>query len=90
MKLAYDQHRVLAGMTPEAKLVVRGKGGQSPQADLDAMDKDRSIQVYPGAAPTHPCPYGPPLPDLPSNFLLAAPTAFGKDDEHLKPHPALL
>jgi hypothetical protein len=42
------------------------------------MDKDRSIKVYPGAAPTEPCPYGPPLPDLPTNFLLAAPTASGK------------
>ena len=42
------------------------------------MDQDRSIKVYPGAAPTHPCSYGAPLPDLPTNFLLAAPTASGK------------
>ena len=42
------------------------------------MDEDRSIKVYPGASPTHPCSYGPPLPDLPTNFLLAAPTASGK------------
>ena len=39
---------------------------------------DRSIHVFPGAAPTEACPFGPPLPDLPSNFVLAAPTASGK------------
>ena len=39
---------------------------------------DRSITVYPGAAETYPCKYGEPLPDLPTNFLLAAPTASGK------------
>lgn len=38
----------------------------------------RAIHLYPGAAPTEPCAYGMPLPDLPSNFLLAAPTASGK------------
>ena len=42
------------------------------------MERDRSITLYPGAAPTEPCPYGPPFPDIPSNFLLAAPTASGK------------
>jgi hypothetical protein len=42
------------------------------------MDRDRTITLYPGAAPTHPCPYGPPFPDTPSNFLLCAPTASGK------------
>ncbi len=39
---------------------------------------DRAITVYPGAAPTHQCRYGEPLPDLPTNFLLGAPTASGK------------
>ncbi len=38
----------------------------------------RAITVYPGAADTEPCPFGQPLPDLASNFLLAAPTASGK------------
>ena len=39
---------------------------------------DRSITVYSGAAATEPCPYGDLLPDLPTNFLLGAPTASGK------------
>ena len=38
----------------------------------------RAIHVYPCAAATEPCPYGQPLPDLPTNFLLAAGTASGK------------
>ena len=38
----------------------------------------RAIHVYPGSAPTESCPYGPPLPDLPTNFLLGAPTCSGK------------
>lgn len=36
------------------------------------------IHVYGGAAETVPCPYGEPFPDLPTSFLLAAPTASGK------------
>ena len=36
------------------------------------------IHVFPGAAETVPCPHGPPFPDLPTSFLLAAPTASGK------------
>ena len=36
------------------------------------------IQVYGGAAETVPCPFGEPFPDLPTSFLLAAPTASGK------------
>lgn len=36
------------------------------------------IHVYGGAAETTPCTYGPPFPDLPTSFLLAAPTASGK------------
>ena len=40
--------------------------------------QDRAITLFPGAATTEPCPYGPPMPDLPTNFLLAAPTASGK------------
>jgi Poxvirus A32 protein len=36
------------------------------------------IHVYDGAAETVPCPYGEPFPDLPTSFLLAAPTASGK------------
>ncbi len=39
---------------------------------------DRAIKLFPGAAKTEPCPYGAPLPDLPTNFLLGAPTASGK------------
>jgi hypothetical protein len=40
--------------------------------------KGNRIHVYGGAAETIPCPYGEPFPDLPSSFLLAAPTASGK------------
>ena len=36
------------------------------------------IHVYGGAAETTPCKYGEPFPDLPTSFLLAAPTASGK------------
>ena len=39
---------------------------------------DNRIHVYGGAAETIPCPYGEPFPDLPTSFLLAAPTASGK------------
>ena len=42
-------------------------------------DKDgNKIHVYGGAAETIPCPYGEPFADLPTSFLLAAPTASGK------------
>ena len=36
------------------------------------------IHVFPGAAETIPCPHGAPFPDLPTSFLLGAPTASGK------------
>jgi Poxvirus A32 protein len=37
-----------------------------------------AIHVYDGAAETIPCPHGEPFPDLPTSFILAAPTASGK------------
>ena len=40
--------------------------------------KGNALHIYEGAAETVPCPYGPPFPDLPTSFLLAAPTASGK------------
>jgi Poxvirus A32 protein len=40
--------------------------------------KGNSIKLFPGAAETIPCHAGAPFPDLPSSFLLAAPTASGK------------
>jgi len=40
--------------------------------------KGNQIHVYGGAAETIPCPYGEPFPDLPTSFILAAPTASGK------------
>ena len=40
--------------------------------------KGNGIHVYGGAADTTPSPYGQPFPDLPTSFLLAAPTASGK------------
>ena len=43
-----------------------------------AEPKGNQIHVYDGAAETIPCPYGEPFPDLPTSFLLAAPTASGK------------
>ena len=42
------------------------------------MAKSNRIHVFGGAAETVPCLYGEPLPDLPSSFILAAPTASGK------------
>jgi hypothetical protein len=38
----------------------------------------REIHLYPGAAETVPSAFGEPFPDLPTSFLLAAPTASGK------------
>ena len=39
----------------------------------------RAVTLYPGAAETEPCAYGPPFPDLPWGlWLLAAPTFSGK------------
>jgi len=40
--------------------------------------KGNAIHLYGGAAETIPCPYGEPFPDLPTSFILAAPTASGK------------
>jgi hypothetical protein len=40
--------------------------------------KGNEILVYGGAAETVPCPYGEPFADLPTSFILAAPTASGK------------
>ena len=40
--------------------------------------RGNQIHVYDGAAETVPCPFGEPFPDLPTSFLLAAPTASGK------------
>ena len=40
--------------------------------------KGNALHVYEGAAETVPCPYGEPFADLPTSFLLAAPTASGK------------
>ena len=40
--------------------------------------KGNEILVYGGAAETIACPYGEPFPDLPTSFVLAAPTASGK------------
>ena len=40
--------------------------------------QSNKIHVYDGAAETTPCPFGEPLPDLPSNWLLAAPSGQGK------------
>jgi hypothetical protein len=40
--------------------------------------RGNAIHVYGGAAETIPCPYGEPFPDLPTSFILAAPTASGK------------
>ena len=40
--------------------------------------KGNAIHVFGGAAETVPCPYGEPFPDLPTSFILAAPTASGK------------
>ena len=38
----------------------------------------RSLTIYPGAAETQPCPYGAPLPDIPTNFAYAGGTGSGK------------
>ena len=40
--------------------------------------RGNAIHVYGGAAETIPCPFGEPFPDLPTSFILAAPTASGK------------
>ena len=40
--------------------------------------KGNAIQVYGSPAETVPCAFGEPFPDLPTSFVLAAPTASGK------------
>jgi len=40
--------------------------------------KGNAIHVYGSPAETVPCPFGEPFPDLPTSFVLAAPTASGK------------
>ena len=45
---------------------------------MPAEPRGNGIHVYGGAAETTPCPYGEPFPDLPTSFVLAAPTASGK------------
>ena len=40
--------------------------------------KGNEIHVFSGAAETVACPYGEPFADLPTSFVLAAPTASGK------------
>ena len=40
--------------------------------------KGNAIHLYGGAAETIQCPYGEPFPDLPTSFILTAPTASGK------------
>ena len=40
--------------------------------------QSNKIHVYDGAAETTPCPFGEPMPDLPTNWLLAAPSGQGK------------
>ena len=40
--------------------------------------KGNAIHVYAGASETIACPYGEPFADLPTSFILAAPTASGK------------
>jgi hypothetical protein len=40
--------------------------------------RGNEILVYGGAAETVPSPHGEPFPDLPTSFILAAPTASGK------------
>lgn len=40
--------------------------------------KGNQLHIFGGAAETTPCPFGEPFPDLPTSFLLAAPTASGK------------
>ena len=44
----------------------------------DGSPTGNQIKVYGGAAETVACPYGEPFPDLPTSYLLAAPTASGK------------
>ena len=51
--------------------------------------KGNEIHVYGGAAETVPCPYGEPFPDLPTSFILAAPT-LGENDDHREPPPEVL
>ena len=84
MKLTYEQMRQLAdiGDTP-TKLTVKNKKGKTLTPYLKKMgtkpvDGDNRIHVYGGAAETVPCPYGEPFGDLPTSYILAAPTASGK------------
>lgn len=45
---------------------------------LKLPPRGNEIHVFGGGAETEPCPFGEPFPDLPTSFLLCAPTASGK------------
>ena len=47
-------------------------------ARTEPRRQGNAIHVFGGAAETIPCPYGEPFADLPTSFILAAPTASGK------------
>ena len=51
-------------------------GPKDPKGN--ALPRSNALHIYEGAAETVPCPYGEPFADLPTSFLLAAPTASGK------------
>jgi len=53
-------------------------GPKDPRGNVAQNAIQNAIHIYDGAAETVPCPYGQPFPDLPTSFLLAAPTASGK------------
>ena len=87
MKLSYEQLRHLASLgDPSGQLTVKNRKGQVIRPSLKQWGPktpkgnvaQNAIHIYDGAAETVPCPYGQPFPDLPTTFLLAAPTASGK------------
>ena len=81
MKLTYEQMRRLSDIDEGGRLTIKDKKGHVLKRFTDMAPKpdgSTKITVFPNAAPTVPCPYGEPFPDLPSNWLLAAPSGQGK------------
>ena len=77
MRLTYEQHKVLAGMTVEGKVQIRNENGKILKPTPSKTWLLEVSQYIQGPQPQSPA-HGDPPPDLPTNFLLGAPTASGK------------
>ena len=72
MKLTYEQYRMLAQMGPASdKIVLKNTKGKILKSGIYKWDHPQKETKYM-------CMGVQPFPDLPTSFILAAPTALGK------------